>query len=81
VRVIRGDIMAAPLKSNAIIVSQPLEITVEVSHNEPLHPDLMVCSRMMEVGLSNCKHGCKIYKDPWSNYTVLAHNSSYGCTK
>lgn len=74
--------MTAPLKSNAIRVSQsPMEITYEVSHNEPLHPDFMVCSRMYEVGLSTCTHGCKIYADPWSNVRVLAHNQSYGCMK
>lgn len=73
--------MAAPLKSSAVIVSRPLEITYVVSHNEPLHPDIHVAARMMEIGLSTCKQGCKIYKDPWSNVTVLAHNSAYGCMR
>lgn len=77
----RGDILAAPLKSNAVPGSGSWKITYEVSHNEPLHPDMMICVRMMEVGLSTCKYGCKIYKDPWSDVVVLAHNSAYGCMK
>lgn len=58
------------------------EITYEVSHNEPLHPDPDICGRMYEEQVSNtCKYGCKIYKDPFSSVRVLAHNSSYGCNK
>jgi len=76
--------MAAPLKSNAIIVqptSRIVGVTYEVSHNEPLHPDVEVAARMYEVGLSLCKFGCKVYADPWSNVRVIAHNQSYGCTR
>ena len=58
------------------------DVTYEVGHNEPLHPDPAIASRMMEVGISNsCGFGCKIYKDPLSRVRVLAHNSNYGCRK
>lgn len=74
--------MVAPLKSDAIVVeSRVVGITYEVSHNEPLHPDISVAARMYEIGLSTCKFGCKVYADPWSNVRVVAHNSSYGCMR
>lgn len=64
------------------IHQKPIEVTYEVSHNQPLHPDPQIAGRMYEIGLSNrCDFGCKIYADPWSNVRVLAHNSSYGCNK
>jgi len=63
------------------ITQPPMEITYEVSHNEPLHPDLLVSARMYEVGITNCEYGCKVYADPWSKVRVIAHNSNYGCTK
>lgn len=58
-----------------------VRITYEVSGKEPLHPDPNVVTRMYEFGISDCESGCKIYADPQSNVRVLAHNSSYGCTK
>lgn len=64
-----------------ITISKAQKIAYVVSHNEPLHPDPLIAGRMMEVGLSNCKFGCKIYADPWSDLRVVAHNSSYGCNK
>lgn len=54
--------------------------TYEVGINEPLHPDLDVALRLEEFGVSGCPFGCKIYKDPKSAMTVLAHNRIYGCT-
>lgn len=64
-----------------MIISQKIEITYEVSTDEPLHPDPQVAMRMYEIALSNCKFGCKIYADPWSNVRVIAHNNAYGCCK
>lgn len=64
-----------------ITISKALKVTYEVSHNEPLHPDLDVAGRMYEAGLSTCAFGCKVYVDPWSDVVVVAHNSSYGCMK
>lgn len=58
---------------------QDLPVTYETSINEPIHPDMSVRSRMVEVALGNCAHGCKIYADPRSNLRVLAHNAVYGC--
>jgi len=56
-------------------------ITYEVRTYEPLHPDPAVASRMVEIALSDCEFGCKIYGDPRSSVRVLAHNPTYGCTK
>lgn len=58
-----------------------LTYTYAVGTDEPLHPDPAVCSRMVERTMSTCEAGCKIYADPRSLVRVLAHNSSYGCTK
>jgi hypothetical protein len=58
-----------------------LTFTYEVGTDEQMHPDADVCARMQEVALSTCEFGCKIYADPRSLVRVLAHNSSYGCTK
>lgn len=59
-----------------------MDITYEVSGNQPLHPDPEICSRMLEVALTKtCGYGCKIYADPRSNVRVLGHNRNYGCPK
>lgn len=60
---------------------QNLVVTYETSINEPIHPDMSVRSRMVEVAIGDCKYGCKIYADPRSNLRVLAHNSTYGCRR
>ena len=36
--------------------------------------------RLTEVGLSNCQHGCKVYRCSCGLY-VLLHSRSYGCKK
>jgi len=56
-------------------------VTYEVSVGEVLHPDPTVVARMVEVAISRCEYGCKIYADPQSRVRVLAHNSAYGCRK
>ena len=56
-------------------------ITYEAGIAEPVHPDPSVARRFVEVELSDCDHGCKIYKDPISSVRVLAHNPAYGCRK
>lgn len=56
-------------------------VTYTVSHDQPLHPDLSVEVRMVEVEMSTCPMGCKVYADPRSNVRVLAHNSNYGCKR
>jgi hypothetical protein len=59
---------------------QEIDFTYETGIDEPIHPDFMVASRFIEVGLGNmCDYGCKIYADPRSNVRVLAHYSIYGC--
>lgn len=58
----------------------PADVTYETGVDEPIHPDFMVASRFIEVGMgNNCDYGCKIYADPRSNVKVLAHNRVYGC--
>ena len=55
-------------------------ITYEVGVNGQMHPDPEVASRFVEVAMSNCPYGCKIYKDPRSSVRVLMHNRTYGCS-
>jgi hypothetical protein len=62
-------------------VSTSLLITYEAGIDEPIHPDPTVRSRLFEAALSNCEYGCKIYGDPDSAVLILAHNSTYGCTR
>lgn len=62
-------------------MDEKINVTYEVSINEPIHPDPQVASRFREVALGNCGYGCKIYADPLSAVRVLAHNSAYGCRK
>lgn len=55
--------------------------TYEVGYQEKIHPDPDIDARFHEVALSNCKYGCKIYKDSASEVRVLHHNNIYGCKK
>lgn len=66
---------------DVVIRQKPMDVTYEVSYNEPIHPDVNVVVRMREVAIGNCEYGCKIYADPRSAVRVLAHNNNYGCTK
>jgi hypothetical protein len=57
-------------------------ITYEVNIGvEPLHPDSTIVWRFVEVAMSDCPFGCKIYADPMSAVKVLAHNPLYGCRR
>ena len=55
--------------------------TYEAGTDEALHPDPYINARMEEHAVSDCKHGCKLYRDPYSNLVVLGHIASYGCTR
>lgn len=55
--------------------------TYEVGIHEKPHPDDTVVSRLVEVALSDCEFGCKIYADPRSNVRILTHSAIYGCRK
>lgn len=55
--------------------------TYEVGTDEALHPDATINGRMEEHAVSDCKYGCKLYKDPNSNLVVLGHIASYGCRR
>lgn len=57
------------------------DVTYETGTDEPVHPDFMIASRFIEVEISDCECGCKIYADPRSNVKVLAHSAVYGCKK
>lgn len=58
-----------------------MTVTYEVSVRQPIHPDPEVAARFVEVALSNCEFGCKIYADPRSDVRVVAHSFIYGCRK
>lgn len=58
---------------------QEIDFTYETGIDELLHPDQRVSSRFIEIAMSDCYYGCKIYADPLSNVTVLGHNATYGC--
>lgn len=53
----------------------------EAGTDEALHPDATINARMEEHAVSDCKYGCKLYKDPNSHLIVLGHIASYGCTR
>ena len=55
--------------------------TYEVGTDEALHPDADINNRMEEHDVSDCKYGCKLYKDPNSHLIVLGHIASYGCRR
>ena len=56
------------------------ENAIEVGVNES-YANPRIRSRMKEVGISECRYGCKYYQDPVSEMTVLQHSSSYGCKR
>ncbi len=62
-----------------VFEEETMSFTYETGTDEPLHPDFMVASRFIEVAMSTCKAGCKIYADPRSNVRVLGHAKVYGC--
>lgn len=53
--------------------------TYEVGTDEPPHPDRDIAQRFVEVAMSDCRYGCKIYADPFSEVRVLVHSAVYGC--
>lgn len=55
--------------------------TYEVGTDEPAHPDMDIAQRFVEVAISDCRYGCKIYADPYSEVRVLVHSRVYGCRK
>jgi hypothetical protein len=55
--------------------------TYEVGIDEPPHPDRDIAQRFVEVAMSDCKYGCKIYADPYSEVRVLVHSMIYGCKR
>jgi hypothetical protein len=55
--------------------------TYEVGVDEPPHPDRDIAQRFVEMAMSDCKYGCKIYADPYSEVRVLVHSAVYGCRK
>lgn len=55
--------------------------TYEVGIDEKVHPDENLAMRFVEVAMSRCECGCKIYADPYSAVRVLVHSRVYGCRK
>lgn len=58
-----------------------MHVTYETGIDEPIHPDLAVSSRFIEVAMSDCEFGCKVYADPMSRVNVVGHYKVYGCNK
>ena len=58
-----------------------IENAIEVGINELTHPNPRIRSRLVEIGISDCQHGCKYYHDGVTETTVLRHNASYGCKR
>lgn len=56
-----------------------IDTMLETGINQLSHPHPSVRSRLVEIAISDCPHGCKIYQDPKSKITVLHHNGTYGC--
>lgn len=52
---------------------------LETGINQLAHPHPSIRSRLVEIAISDCPHGCKIYQDPKSKVKVLHHNGTYGC--
>lgn len=48
------------------------------SHGGTGKPDHVDAS-LVEVGLSGCRYGCKVYRDKHGAQTIL-HNATYGCS-
>lgn len=41
-----------------------------------------ICHRnAVEIGMSDCEHGCKIYRCTACGTTAVVHNPIYGCRK
>lgn len=55
--------------------------TYEVGTDEPPHPDMDIAARFVEVAISDCDYGCKVYADPYSEVRVLVHSQVYGCRR
>lgn len=55
--------------------------TYEVGTDEAPHPDQAVAERFVELVVSDCPYGCKIYADPYSEIRVLMHSEIYGCRR
>lgn len=55
--------------------------TYEVGIDEAPHPDRDVVARFVEIAVSHCKYGCKIYADPYSEIRALVHSSVFGCRR
>jgi hypothetical protein len=55
--------------------------TYEVGVDEAPHPDRDIVARFVEVCVSHCRYGCKIYADPYSEIRALVHSSVFGCRR
>ena len=55
--------------------------TYEVGIDEAPHPDTDVVARFVEICVSDCEYGCKIYADPYSEIRALVHSQFYRCRR
>jgi hypothetical protein len=76
-----GEITAIFKPNGGSMTRMTPYFTYEVGIDEPPHPDQDIAQRFVEVAMSDCKYGCKIYADPYSEVRVLVHSAVYGCRK
>jgi hypothetical protein len=58
-----------------------INTAIEVGINELTHPNPRIRARLVEIGISDCYHGCKYYYDAVTETTVLKHHATYGCKR
>lgn len=77
-----NDTLPSTLAPEGVYARNPSPyFTYEVGIDEAPHPDRDVVARFVEIAVSHCKYGCKIYADPYSEIRALVHSSVYGCRR
>lgn len=78
----QNDRLRTTLEPEGVHVRNPSPyFTYEVGVDEAPHPDRDVVARFVEIAVSHCKYGCKIYADPYSEIRALVHSSVFGCRR
>jgi hypothetical protein len=79
---IQNDTLVPTLAPEGVHTRNPSPyFTYEVGIDEAPHPDVDVAERFVEICVSHCKYGCKIYADPYSEIRVLVHSAFFGCRR
>lgn len=79
---VQNETLGSTLAPEGVFARNPSPyFTYEVGIDEAPHPDRDVVARFVEIAVSHCKYGCKIYADPYSEIRALVHSSVYGCKR